>query len=402
MRPEADADHEEWVLTTDAGRELFIEVAAVKDPGPADFEHWRKRAGAGQVSAAVRLAYGRQRGASKFTRADRMWLERTGMEQATAEPVARHKAKRFHGRAQRVVDLCCGVGGDATALAAGADVIAVDLDMAMCRRTRWNAAVYEVADHVTVVRGRAETMAIPSGAWVHIDPDRRARGTTRAKHLSGYEPSLDHLLDLSRSIPAGAIKLGPASDFATHFDHDDLEVELVSLNGECKEATVWFGELATCRRRASKLPEGATWTDRDGPALALAVAGPVLEWVFDPDPALCRSGLIDAFAEAHGLTRFSVGVDFLTGPTRLDSPFLQAFEVIATPSNTKAAYDEITARNLGPIVIKTRGLRSRISADSLRRSPLLETGDSPATLLIAGGRLGGRAVLAKRARTQHT
>lgn len=393
MRPETDADHEEWVLTTDAGRELLVDVAAVKDPGPAEFERWRKRAAAGEVSAAVRLAYGRRRGPSKFTRADRMWLERTGLEQATSEAVARHKANRFHGRARRVVDLCCGVGGDATALAAGAEVIAVDLDMAMCRRTRWNARVYDVGDRVAVVRGRAETTAIPPRAWVHIDPDRRAGGTTRAKHLSGYEPGLEYLLELSRSNPSGAIKLGPASDFAAHFDRDDHEVELVSLNGECKEATVWFGELATCRRRASKLPEGATWTDRDGPPLAFAVAGPVLEWVFDPDPALSRSGLVDAFAEAHGLTRFSVGVDYLTGPTLINSPFLQAFEVIATFSNMKAVVREITARNLGPIVIKTRGLRSWTWPDS--RS--IETGVSPATLLIAEGEGGGRAVLAKRA-----
>ena len=57
-----------------------------------------------------------------------MWFERTGLEQATAEPVARHKARRFAGRTATVIDLCCGIGGDTLALADWAEVVAVDLD----------------------------------------------------------------------------------------------------------------------------------------------------------------------------------------------------------------------------------------------------------------------------------
>ena len=52
---------------------------------------------------------------------------------------------------------------------------------------------------------------------------------------------------------AGAIKVGPASDFGKHFAGPEFEVELISLRGECKEATVWFGELVSCRRRATRL-----------------------------------------------------------------------------------------------------------------------------------------------------
>jgi hypothetical protein len=50
-------------------------------------------------------------------------------------------------------------------------------------------------------------------------------------------------------------------------------------------------------------------------------------WVFDPDPALVRSGLLDAFAVAHGLSRVAEGVDFLTGADRVASAFLTAFAV---------------------------------------------------------------------------
>jgi hypothetical protein len=392
----ADAENEAWVLSTDEGRALLAEAAHVKDPGPAELERWRKRATSERVSAAIRLAFARRRGAAKFSRADRMWLDRTGLEQATSEPVARHKAERFQGQAERVVDLCCGIGGDTVALASSAPVIAVDLDQGMCRRTRWNAAVYEVADRVDVVRGRAETTAIPRGAWVHIDPDRRASGFKRAMRMSGYEPGIPFLNDLTRSIPGGAIKLGPASDFGDHFDRGDLEIELVSLNGECKEATVWFGALATCRRRATTLPSGATWTERDGPTYSLDSGGLEQSWVFDPDPALIRAGLVDAFGLAHGLARIKPGVDFLAGPKRIDSPFLAAFEIITVvPLDLKVIRRTLIERGLGLTGFKVRGLPSWNEND-WRGLPTASRDRMPATILVAGGQDHVKAVVARR------
>ncbi len=129
----SDAETEFAVLTTEAGQTLLAEVAAVARPAPADLARWRKQVPAEWVAAALRLAEGRRRGAAKFTRADAMWFHPTGLEQATAEPVARHKAARFAGAT--VADLCCGIGGDALALGASANgVFAVDLDSGMGQR----------------------------------------------------------------------------------------------------------------------------------------------------------------------------------------------------------------------------------------------------------------------------
>jgi SAM-dependent methyltransferase len=274
MRPTSDVDAEAWVLTTEAGRALLDEVARVTSPGPADLARWRKGASADRVAAALRLAWSRARGASKFARADRMWLDKVGLEQATAEPVARHKARRLAGRL--VVDLCAGVGGDALALAAaGARVLAVDADEGMCRRLKWNAEVYEVAGRVAPICARAERFPILEGALVHVDPDRRGISAHRARSVRDYAPSLDFLLSMVRTVAGGAIKLSPASDFETHFGEPSFEVELISLDGECKEATVWFDRLASCRRRATRLPEGVAWTDRDGSTDVSAEVSPL-------------------------------------------------------------------------------------------------------------------------------
>src|SRR4051795_1873306 len=64
------------------------------------------------VAAASEQAELRTRGAAKFTRAASMLLTRAGLEQATGEQVAEHRARRFAGIGGTVLDLCCGFGGD--------------------------------------------------------------------------------------------------------------------------------------------------------------------------------------------------------------------------------------------------------------------------------------------------
>jgi hypothetical protein len=384
------------VLASEAGRALLADVASVARPGPSDLARWRKSDSAEWVSAALRILEGRRKGRSKFARADRMWFDPVGVEQATAEAVARHKARRFEAGGL-VVDLCSGIGGDSLALAASNEVIAVDLDSGMGRRTLWNAGVYEVNDRVMAVQARAETFAIPDRARVHVDPDRRAFGSKRAKSLIDYAPGLGFLQRLPALTRGGALKLGPSSDFEAHFGGSGYEIEVVSLGAECKETTIWFGDLAgeTIRRRATSLPSGATWTDRDGPSGETHATRPLDHWVFDPDPSLVVSGLLDGFASANGLGRIVAGVDLLTGPSRVESPFLAAFEVVETgPLDLKWLRREVAKRALGPLEIKTRGLDQ---TPEVYRGKLRPPGPNPATLILIAEDAGpSRAILARR------
>ncbi len=391
MRPTSDVDAEAWVLTTEAGRGLLAEVARVSagacEPGTVASDG-TGRGGRGGTPPGGLPA----RGAAKFSRADRLWLEPVGLEQATAERVARHKARRFAGGL--VADLCAGIGGDSVALAVSARVLAVDADQGMARRVRWNAEVYEVEGRLAPIRARAESFPLPSKALVHIDPDRRAGAARRARSVFDYVPGFDFLQSLRRTARGGAIKLGPASDFAAHFDSPAFEVELISLGGECKEATVWFGDLTTCGRRATRLPEGATWTDRDASPEGQASVAPLATWVYDPDPALRRSGLLDAFAVRHSLCRCAAGVDYLTSPDRLVSPFLTAFKVVEDlPLDLKALRRAVAAHGLGPLEIKPKGLDIR--PETLRHQ-LRPPGPNPGTLLLVGGGGPARAILARR------
>jgi hypothetical protein len=395
--PEAHGDDavdaEAWVLTTEAGSRLLAELATVKSIRPSDLARLRKGASPAAVSAAIRLSQARAKAALKFEHGLRMWVEPTAIEQATSESVARHKALRFV--CPLVVDLCAGIGGDALALATRSEVLAIDRDQGMCRRLRYNASVYGRADRLLPVRARAEEFATPAAAWLHLDPDRRAKGHERARSLEEYAPGPDFWKSAARQVAAGAIKLGPASDFAKHFAGPEYEVELISLRGECKEATVWFGELVSCRRRATRLPENVCWTDRDGPTGQFASVTPLGALIFDPDPSLLRAGLLDGFALEHGLARVADGVDYLTGEQMISTPFLTAFKVREVlPLDLKHLRRLIAKNEIGTLEIKVRG--ADVAPETLRRQLDLG-GVRTASLLVIGGSGPVRAVLAQRA-----
>jgi len=386
---------EAWVLTTEAGGRLLAEVARVRSIGPSDLERFRKLVAPAAVGAAIRLSRAREKAREKFERGERMWVELTGVEQATSELVARHKAARFE--CPLVVDLCAGIGGDTLALATRSEVLAVDLDGGMCRRIQFNAAIYGVSSRVLPVRARAETFAIPTDAWLHLDPDRRAISRGRARSLDRYAPGPGFWKSAVRRVAAGAIKLSPASDFSKHFGGPEYEVELISLGGECKEATLWFGELVSCRRRATRLPENVTWTDRDGPTMEWAPVSPLSTFIYDPDPSLLRAGLLDGFALKHQLRRVGESVDYLTADHLVSTPFLTAFLVQeVSPLDLKRLRRMIARNEIGTLEIKVRGVD--IAPETLR--PRLGLGGArAASLLLIGGTGPARAVLAQRAST---
>jgi SAM-dependent methyltransferase len=392
-------EDEAALLQSEDGQAVLAEIERAGARTVAAVAGWRRRVGSPErAQAAIRLVDARRKGASKFNRVDAMWLDPVGVEQATTETIARRKARRFAGEA--VFDLCSGVGGDALALAdAGARVVAIDSEPGMCRRLAWNARVYEVADRVLPVRGWAEDVAVDKTALVHVDPDRRRASRTRASRLGDYQPGVEVLQRLVRQARGGAFKLGPASDFFDVFGGRGFEVELVSLDRECKEATIWFGDLATCSRRATCLPNGATWTDLDGPLAPGRPTLPIGKLLFEPDPALTRSGLLDGFAIVHELARIQPDVALLTGPEPIRSPWLVPFTTIAEESaDLKRLRALVRDRRWRVETVKIKG--PDLSPERLRAELASASPTSPReelTLFVIGGRGHRvRAIFAKR------
>ncbi|MEO7196329.1 MAG: class I SAM-dependent methyltransferase, partial [Pseudonocardiaceae bacterium] len=196
----------------------------------------------------------------KFTRAERMFFTRAGLEQATSEVVARHRATRFAGAA-RVGDLCCGIGGDLIALAGQREVIAVDRDPVHLRMALLNAQAYAVAAAITTVHADVREVDLSSVDAVFIDPARRANG--HRMRAGDSEPPLSWATSLLERIPAVGIKAAPG--IARGAVPPGWEVEFIAERRNLKEAALWSPALATATSRATILPEGHVLLPLPGP-----------------------------------------------------------------------------------------------------------------------------------------
>ncbi len=100
-------------------------------------ERLRAVYGRDHAAAALETALLRQRATAKFARADRLYLTREALEQASGDAIARYRARRLASVA-RLGELGCGIGGDTMALSQVTQVVAVERDelrlrMAVCR-----------------------------------------------------------------------------------------------------------------------------------------------------------------------------------------------------------------------------------------------------------------------------
>lgn len=283
------------------------------------------------VRAALRLRDVRKRAGITMPGAEDLWLTSRSFEQATAAEVAAHKAQRFPS-GQCVLDLCCGIGMDTKALLSRGDVEAVDNDPSMLLRNEWNQNVWYSGGLPNLLKTHQADAAKfdVGGRWVHVDPDRRTGRDRPTKRLEQYQPGLEWMERLTQTAVGGAIKIGPASNFVQKFT--GCEIELVSLNGECREATVWFGELAGPKRfRATSLSGGETICG--DPLDAYCPIGDVSDYIFDPDPAVVRAGMLDAVGEMHSLQRLDNSDEYLTGAQIPETSFVTSFRVEAVLGN---------------------------------------------------------------------
>lgn len=342
------------------------------------------------VRAALTLSELRKRGRAKFSRADQMWFDRKSLEQATPELVSRHKAIRFSGT---VYDFCCGMGGDLIALGEHATVTGVDISPVLCQIADWNSEVYGVSNSVSLLNQRLEEIQDRQGR-LHIDPDRRPHSGGKVIRIEDYLPGLETLQELISQFQGGAIKLSPASNFAGKFP--GTEAELISLNGECKEATIWFGDLAGEHEfRATAISKtGQVDSIAGHPMDAFVEITDADSYVYDPDPAVVRSGLLDVAAAQAGLNRLDPEEEYLTSTDAVDSPFFRRFRILAELSNNDREIRKyFRDANFGQLEIKCR--RIPVGIEVLRRKLSLK-GDEAGVLIIARLQGKSRALVCER------
>ena len=337
-------------LLSDEGRSVLDSLP----PGPlgpddalAVGTRLRRRFPAELVAAALAQHELRARAAPRFTLAGEMWFTREGLEQASAEPLARHRAGRYAGF-DRVADLCCGIGGDLCALAPGRDAVAVDLDPVHPRMARENARVHG-AGELGAVRADVRDLRLPRSLAVFVDPARRAGGRRLAAPDS--RPRLSWCLGLGDRVAGVGIKTAPGLPLG--LVPPGWEVELLADRRELKEAVLWSPALATTARRATVFPGPSTLVTRPGPPVRCAQPGAFL---LDPSPAVTRAGLVEELARDLGAWKLDPRIAFLSADEPLATPFGRLLRVDASlPWSLKALRQVLRERGVGTVEVRKRG-----------------------------------------------
>jgi hypothetical protein len=340
----------------------------------ADIDSARKRFGE-RAAVLVETTLLRRKAAVKFGDASRWLFTDEGLQQATAEPVAAHRAWRLAGLT--VHDATCSIGAELAALRnSAAYVVGSDIDPVRLAMAAHNVPGIDVC--------RADALRpITRDSVVVVDPARRSGGRRRF-NLADYTPALDALLDVYQDREL-VVKAAPGIDFdAVSRLGFRGEIELTSLAGSVREACLWSAGLAGdgVTRRATMLDTGEAVTDAD---LGDCPAAPAGRWIVDPDGAVVRAGLVRHYAARHGLWQLDPDIAYLSGDRLPEN--VRGFEVLEELAfSDRRLRQALSARDVGAAEILVRGVD--VDPDALR-SRLRLRGSQSVSVVIA--RIGSGA-----------
>jgi hypothetical protein len=316
----------------------------------------------------------RRKAAAKFADPSDWLFTDEALQQATAEPVAAHRARRLAG--VTVHDTTCSIGTELAALRnSAAYVVGSDIDPVRLAMAGHNVVGVDLC--------RADALRpVTRDTVVLVDPARRSGGRRRFDPRD-YMPALDALLEVYRGDLV--VKCAPGIDF------DELsrlgfrgEIEVTSLAGSVREACLWSAGLAGdgVTRRATMLDTGEGVTDADPDDCTVAPAG---RWIVDPDGAVVRAGLVRHYAARHGLWQLDPDIAYLSGDRLPEN--VRGFEVLEELTYSERRLRQaLSTRDAGAVEILVRGVH--VDPDELRARLRLR-GSQPVSVVIA--RIGSGA-----------
>lgn len=378
-----------WAVS-DEGAEL--RAAITPDSLVGVLARLRQRWSPEQVAVTTELVAARAKAKAKFgPRADTLACDREGVEMASSARSAAYKAARLTeavGAGARVLDACCGVGGDAMAMTdAGLDVTALDLD----ERRAW------MGGHNAGCRWLGADVRTNADAFdaVHADPARRSGGR-RTHTADDFEPPLSEILPVLLRARAGAVKLNPGIDAGSL---PTGELEIISESGALTQGVLWTGAAAVSARRATLLAaDGSTHTLAGEPDRPYD-ASPLGAWAHTFDPSVERADLVRLLLDATGLALLHPGTGLLTGDAPSDSPWVTPFRVLDDMAwSSRAVRARLRELDAGAVTVKARA--GVVDPDRVSRE-LRGAGARELTVFVlpVGGPV--RAIIAERAPKNH-
>lgn len=344
--------------------------------------------------AALETAILRLEAQEKFPFAGDLFFTRAALEQASGAAIARQRALRFAG-AHHIIDAACSIGGDTLALAEAAPTTGIDLDRLRLEMAQANARARAALPGFPALHAvnflQADLLAelpvqVDHQTGIFFDPARRSEGR-RIYSVADYQPPLRIMERWRKQTPMLGVKLSPGVKIEEILTYSDsAEVEFVSVNGDLKEAALWFGPLRTAARRATLLPGGATlaaeqpfrtWLERSERKIATS---PPRAYLYEPDPAVIRAGLVEDLALLLDAAQLDADIAYLTAHQVVPTPFARCWQVLEwLPFQRKRLRAALVQRDVGRLIVKKRG--SPIQPEELIRQLRLE-GSAEATVFL--------------------
>lgn len=386
------------LLLTREGWALLESLPAYDDDGTLALSTTLRARGfdARLVAAALTQSRLRARAREKFGEfAATMLFTRDGLEQATRLAVAARHARRYAAAGvTKVADLACGIGGDAIALAGlGLEVLAVERDEATAACATVNLRHLPTA---TVRQGDALELDLVAEAVdaVYCDPARRDVAGRRIFDPDACSPPLAAVLDLRTVVPELGVKVAPGVPHTAL--PPDVHAQWVSVSGAVVEAGLWFGRLAPEGPGRSALllgPAGATTVTGSGAPGAPprpAPHGPLETYLYEPDGAVIRAGLLDRVCEDVEGHLLDPSIAYVTAAHLVPTPLATAYRVLdRMPFSLKRLRSYLRERSVGRVTIKKRG--TAVEPEDLRRR--LDLRGSQESTLVLTRIAGAQSVL---------
>ena len=319
-----------------------------------------------QIEDILEQVHLQVKGKLKFPRANLMKFTKSGLAQASSKYLAEYRTWKMKSNLKEInssLDICCGLGGDAIAMALRWKVFAVDIDNEIIQIAKHNLKAYGLEDNVSFIQGDITKLVkdnkfierVKDIDCIFFDPSRRHEDKRTVK-IEEYAPPLSFVEELQKLSPNICVKISPGTDLDRI--KYDCDIEVVSYKGEVKEIMLWFGNLKNNLNKnqilATKLPEKITVTKEKGLNISLS---DTKKYLYEPDPAFIKAHLIEDLAKKFELNLINRKIAYLTGNNNIDTPFLKKYIVKKVLDiNYEEINKTLSELNLGKIDFKSRGV----------------------------------------------
>jgi hypothetical protein len=233
--------------------------------------------------------------------------------------------------------------------------------------------------------GDATALNVIPFATAYADPTRiGARG--RAFRAADWAPPWAFV----ESLLTGRACVKVAPGLPHSMIPGNVEAEWVSDAGDVEETVLWSSTLATVSRRATVIGPGglATLTDEDDSEPDI---GPVGGFLYEPDGAVIRAGLVPAVAAGVQGRLLDRRTPYVSGDAAYRSPFARSYRIIEElPYPETQLRAALRQRHVGTLTIIKRGVD--VAPERLRQRLGLR-GDEAATIVLTRVAGEGTALL---------